>query len=666
MDGGNVADQDFVWRTAADEGGGIRFEGEEDVIFTEVYLVDGQGRLAFATPIPGTENKALINVVDPTVISENFRQPYNGSYTSVVGLHGDIQADTDIEDLRTKYDRQELIADGHDGGTGVVRDGNTSEFIAFAPVSNTERPGTDAVADWVVVAHVPTGEAMAVSNTVRRDIIVIIGVALLGFVVLGLTIGRSTVKAITQVSDAAAAIANGELDTEIQATSRNDEIGDLIRSFQSMQTYLGDAADQATAIANQRFDDAALDREIPGTFGETFDTMATDVEQAQAEAETARQDAEQAKREAEELSEHLQEKATAFGTTMAHAADGDFTQRMDPESKSAAMTDIAEAFNAMMDDLEQTIGQIRAFADEVAASSAEVTTGADESQNASEQVSDSIQTITADAESQSENLHEVAGEMQSLSGTVEEVASSADEIASTSKKTSNLGEKGREAASEAMDEMAAIEEKSDETIDEIESLATEIDRIGEIVELITGIAEQTNMLALNASIEAARAGEAGEGFAVVADEIKQLAGEVAEATEEVESLIEEIQSSTSDAVTDIQEMDDSVSSGTETIEDALDALEEIATNVERVNGGIQEISVATDDQASSTEEIASMIDEVAEAADTVNAESDNVSAAAEEQTSALTQVSQNAVALADQAEDLQALLGEFTIDDRNV
>lgn len=653
-EGVNINDR-VVWRTAADEDGELKFENTRDVIFTEVYKVDGQGRLAFATPIPGADGKTLINVVDPKAIAENFRQPYAGSHESIVGVHGDIQADADSANLRTKYDNQAIIESAHQGESGVTLNEETGDFVVYAPVEGTQRPGTDAAADWVVAIEVPTESALAVSRTVQRDIFIIIGAALLGFVVLGLTIGRNTVQAVRRVSNSAEAIAAGDLNAEIDETSRNDEVGDLVRSFQGMQEYLSVTAEQAAAIADQRFDDPVLEREVPGTFGETLDRMADDVEQAQ-------RDAEQARKEAEALNDHLQDKAGEFSTRMGKAAEGDFTQRMDPASQSSAMTDIAEAFNAMMNELSETFTQIQSFADEVATSSEEVTIGTDETKSASEQVSESIQEISADAEIQSESIQEVASETQNLSGTVEEVASSAEEIAETSERAANLGREGQDAATEAMDEMAAIETQSEETVAEIESLADEIDEIGEIVELITEIAEQTNILALNASIEAARAGEAGEGFAVVASEIKELAGEVGDATDEVETLIEGIQSSTTNAVADIQEMGDRVSSGTETIEEALNSLDEIATNVEEVNQSIQAVSTATDDQASSTEEVASMVDEVADAAEQINSESENVSAAAEEQASSLTEVAQSSQTLANQADELQQLLSQFTLD----
>ena len=499
---------------------------------------------------------------------------------------------------------------GASGSVSFERNGHTW-------IAQYQRVQLASGIEYYVLQAVPQAEMVAASRTLTKSILGIAGIAALGVLIGGTFISRRLSRPIKRLATDANAVADGDMDREIRISEYSTETQMATEAVQSMKTNVVDALE----------------------------------------------DAESARSQANELNTHLEAKAAAYQQVMEDAAEGDLTRRMDSQSRNESMSDIAETFNAMMADLEDTFAQIRSFADAVATSSEEVTAGTEESQSASEQVSQSIQEISADAEAQSENLNEVASETQNLSGTIEEVASSANEISATSQQTADLGQEGQEAAVEAVEEMSAIESKSEETIEEIESLADEIAEISDVVELITDIAEQTNLLALNASIEAARAGEAGEGFAVVADEIKQLAGEVDDATDEVETLIDGIQSSTTNAVTDIQQMGERVTSGTETIEDALDSLDDIAANVEEVNRSIQEISDATDDQAASTEEVASMIDDVAERAEQVSGESANVSAAAEEQASSLTQVAQSTQTLAQEADELQHLLSQFTIGD---
>jgi methyl-accepting chemotaxis protein len=621
-------------------------EAEQPVI-KGPFVFDGKQMVSFLAPIERDGEVVGIAGVDVSV--DYWQNQTEGAdvagdgYAFIASEDGTLVAHPNetavgtltLADIGRQNDSPELVT-----MQDQVQSRDSGNFSTTDPVTGEQalvQYRSVETGDFVYATVVPETTALAGVTAMRNDLL---GVTALGFLVfVGIMFAgtRRITRPIRALTDKATAIENGDYEVEL-AADRGDEIGALSGSLSSMRDSLVTTIQEAEEASER-------------------------AQAAKDEATEARQDAEHAQQEAEELNAHLEAKADSFSTAMNAAADGDLTQRMDSESQSEAMTDIAEAFNAMVDDLETTVAQVRSFADEVATSSQEVTAGTEESQSASEQVGESIQAISADAESQSEQLQEVAGEMQSLSGTVEEVASSADEIAMTAQETAERGQSGREAATAAMDEMEAIEAKSEKTIGEVQSLADEVDEIGEVVELITDIAEQTNMLALNASIEAARAGEAGEGFAVVADEIKGLAGDVSDATEEVESLITEVQSSTDTAVDDIQEMGERVSSGTTTIEDALADLEEIAANVEESNRSIQEISAATDDQAASTEEVASMIDEVSDAAQQVSDESESVSAAAEEQTSSLTQVAQSTQTLADQSDELQTLLSQFTIRD---
>nr|WP_313689805.1 methyl-accepting chemotaxis protein [Halobellus sp. DFY28] len=382
------------------------------------------------------------------------------------------------------------------------------------------------------------------------------------------------------------------------------------------------------------------------------------------EAEKLRAEAEERQQEVEELNEHLETKADDFSATMAKAADGHLGARLDPESDSEAMTQVAEAFNGMIEEMESTIREVQTVSGEVTVASEEADAGTDEVRQASAEVTDAVQNISGGTEEQREMLEEVYGEMTDLSATVEEVAASAETVAETSHETASIAETGERTAQGAIDDARDAQSAIDSTVDNVEDLEDRMTEIGEIVELISDIAEQTNLLALNANIEAARVGNGtgkanGDGFAVVADEVKQLAEETQESANEIEELIQETQAQTGTTVSEARAAKDYMQEAVEAVEEVLDAFTQVSTNAEETDSGIQEISDATDDQAETAEETVSMVERAAEISRTTADDAQDVSAAAEEQASSISQVSANVESLAEQAEQLQSLLAAF-------
>lgn len=268
--------------------------------------------------------------------------------------------------------------------------------------------------------------------------------------------------------------------------------------------------------------------------------------------------------------------------------DGDLTLRVKVESKDEIGA-LASSFNTFVEKIQGTV-------DQVINSSSDV-------RNETMNISDVSTSISKASQAQQAESHQVASAVSQLHATSQEVAQHAQEAAAASGNAESEAGMAKEVLDETISSIEALSGKIHNSEEVINVLEQDVENIASVLDVIRGIAEQTNLLALNAAIEAARAGEQGRGFAVVADEVRTLASKTQESTGEIQSMIEKLQEGTAQAVSSMAE---SRKTGDQTVEQAAKAggsLDSIASSIVVINEMNAQIATAAEEQSSVSNEI---------------------------------------------------------------
>ncbi|WXF87734.1 methyl-accepting chemotaxis protein [Pseudomonas syringae pv. atrofaciens] len=313
-------------------------------------------------------------------------------------------------------------------------------------------------------------------------------------------------------------------------------------------------------------------------------------------------------------------------------ASGDLSRNLNVDRKDE-LGKLQAAIQRMTVSLRELVGGIRDGVTQIA--------------SAAEELSAVTEQTSAGVNSQKVETDQVATAMHEMTATVQEVARNAEEASEAAVTADRQARDGERVVNEAIAQIERLASAVGNSSEAMGALKQESDKIGSVLDVIKSVAEQTNLLALNAAIEAARAGEAGRGFAVVADEVRSLAQRTQKSTEEIEALIARLQSGTQQATTVMDSSRELSTSSVELTRRAGGSLESITKTVSAIQAMNQQIAAAAEEQSATAEEINRSIINVRDVSEQTSAASEETAA--------------SSVELARLGNHLQVLVSRFTV-----
>ncbi|AMO86470.1 Methyl-accepting chemotaxis protein [Solibacillus isronensis B3W22] len=346
---------------------------------------------------------------------------------------------------------------------------------------------------------------------------------------------------------------------------------------------------------------------------------------------------------------------------MGYLANGDLTKELLLIKSKDEISRLADAMNLLHKNLRNSMKKVSETSETLTSHSEELSQSADEVKMGSEQVASTVQELAAGSETQANNASDLASVMNTFVETVQEANESGLRIEGNSKAVLSMTSDGAELMKQSIQQMEKIHSIVNESVEKVAGLDKQSQEISNLVTVIKDVADQTNLLALNAAIEAARAGEHGKGFAVVADEVRKLAEQVSNSVTDITGIVDNIQKETfivSDSLKvgykEVELGKTQIESTGETFEGISVAVTEMVNSITTIGKNLSEISASTQEMNSSVVEIASVSEESA-------AGIEQTSASVQQTSSIMEEVAGSSKHLANLAEELNTLVREFKL-----
>ncbi|TQS74974.1 methyl-accepting chemotaxis protein [Ornithinibacillus gellani] len=346
---------------------------------------------------------------------------------------------------------------------------------------------------------------------------------------------------------------------------------------------------------------------------------------------------------------------------MNQMAEGDLSQEPMETRTKDEISHLIEAMNTMSDKNRHMLQRILELSETVSSHSEELTQSAGEVKSGTEQVAITMEELATGAETQANSASDLTSIMGVFTEKVEMANENGNRIEENSLKVLDMTAEGRERMDSSTAQMEKINTIVKESVEQMQLLDQQSQEISKLVSVIRDIADQTNLLALNAAIEAARAGEHGKGFAVVADEVRKLAEQVGLSVNDITGIVTSIQDESSTVAASLKNGFAEVEAGTEQIQatgttfhQISNAVTEMVNNIKKVSEGLTEIVSNSQEMNGSIEEIASVSEEAA-------AGVEQTAASAQQSSGSMEEVAASAGQLAEMAEELNVLVGQFKL-----
>ena len=295
--------------------------------------------------------------------------------------------------------------------------------------------------------------------------------------------------------------------------------------------------------------------------------------------------------------------------------DKDLTRQVTANG-NGEIAQVARAFNELIETFHDLIEKIFSAADQLAA--------------AAEQMSMTAKEVNHSSSEQSLEVDQASTAVHEMTATIQEIARNASSAADSVNTVNDQLIEGSRIGNEARDDIQMLTQEVQDAANAIQELEKNSENIGQVLDAIQNVAEQTNLLALNAAIEAARAGEQGRGFAVVADEVRTLAQRTQESTETIRMTITEFQQGTNDVVATVSKSNQRAETGIQKVTHATEILNEISGMVSSMSDMNMQIAAASEQQSATAEEISRNVTRVADLSVSVRSQTDQAAQASEE------------------------------------